>query len=557
MVVRPGTVVYTFARIRYSHASACPNQGDMLNGIDRQSFFARWRAEIFAGILGGFLLALSFPPYPTRLLALVALVPVFRYFLVVFPSYEGKKGRLKRGFVVGHIFGITFFLVLLFWIPNLIPASSVSLRWVLTPALILLVIYLGVYTGLFTLAIAALHGRIGRKALLAAPALWAIAEYLRSSGELAFSWGNISGALLRYPIAVQGLSAAGPFGFSMLIVAANMLIASVLYIRERGRRIQAALFLVLLIAGTLAGGYFRLRHIDAEIAAVDRPANVAVVQPNLDLAIKWKPVYRDTIFAEIAELTGKAAALGAELVIFPETAAPVSMSHTRRYREWMKSISKEAGVDLYIGYIRHIQEGQMWRSFNSSGMFSRNGNLVQQYDKINLLQFGERVPFSGWLPFLERMDFGQANFKRGEEQTVFESPAGRFGSLICFESTFSGYSRDYIDLGADFLVNLTNDGWFGGARGPLQHSESAVQRAIENGVTVLRAANTGISMFIDPAGRVVESIGLDREGILLVPVYTLSSKTPYTKYGQKIFLGMAILNLVFTAAWGFLFKRDK
>lgn len=481
------------------------------------------------------------------MLSLIALVPVFRYFLIVFPSYAGTKGRLKRGFVTGWLFGVTFFIVLLFWIPNLIPASSVSLRWVLTPALVILVMYLGLYSGLSTMAIAWLHGRIGRKSLLAAPAFWAIAEYLRSSGELAFSWGIISGSLLKYPIASQGLFAAGPFGFGMLIVAANLLFASVLFIKEKGIRVQAALLLVLLIVGTLAGGHFRIRRIDQAIESAVSPAIVAVVQPNLDLARKWKPVNRDEIFTEIEELTGKAAALGAELVIFPETAAPVSMSHSRKYREWMKSIAKDAGVDLYIGYIRHIVEDQRWRSFNSSGMFTRSGELSQQYDKINLLQFGERIPFSGWLPFLERMDFGQANFKRGEVQTIFGSDAGRFGSLICFESTFSGYSRDYIRLGADFLVNITNDGWFGGARGPLQHSESAVQRALENGVTVLRSANTGVSMLIDPAGRIVESIGLDREGVLLVHVSTIPGQTPYTRWGQWIFLWMIVVNLVIVA----------
>ena len=150
-----------------------------MRGPGAQSFLKRWRQEIFAGVLGGFLLALSFPPYPTRLLSLVALVPVFRYFLVVFPSYEGRKGCLRRGFMTGWLFGMTFFLVLLYWITNLIPASSVSLRWVLIPALILLVMYLGLYTGLSTFALAALHGRIGRKALLAAPAFWAITEYMR------------------------------------------------------------------------------------------------------------------------------------------------------------------------------------------------------------------------------------------------------------------------------------------------------------------------------------------------------------------------------------------
>ncbi len=539
MVVRSNAVVYTPARILI--------KGVCLNSTDRRSFFARWREELFAGILGGFLLALSFPPYPTRMLALVALVPVFRYFLVVFPSYEGKKGRFKRGFLTGWFFGFTFFIVLLFWIPNLIPASSVSLRWVLTPALILLVMYLGLYTGLFTLAIAALHGRIGRTALIAAPAFWGITEFLRSSGELAFSWGIISGALLRYPIAAQGLFATGPFGFGMLIVTANLLIASVLFIKGKGPRVLAAALLIILVAGALVGGHFRMRRIDEAVAASDRTVDVAIVQPNLDLAKKWQPIYRDSVFVEIEELTGKAAALGARLVIFPETAAPVSMSHSRKYREWMKEIARDAGVDVYIGYIRHIQEDQRWRSFNSSGMFTREGELAQQYDKINLLQFGERIPFSGWFGFLERMDFGQANFKRGEEQTIFESPAGKFGSLICFESTFSGYSRDHVRLGADFLVNITNDGWFGGGRGPLQHSESAVQRAIENGVTVLRSANTGISMLIDPAGRIVESIDLDVEGMLFVPVHTLPGQTPYTRWGQWIFFWMVVINLGITA----------
>jgi apolipoprotein N-acyltransferase len=329
----------------------------------------------------------------------------------------------------------------------------------------------------------------------------------------------------------------------MLIVGVNLLVAVVFFVGDRNRRIQAAVLLAVVIAGALAGGHYRIRRIDREMSASDRPADVAIVQPDVDLAIKWKPAYRDAIFAQIEELTNKAAAMGAELVVFPETAAPVSMSHSKMYRKWMTEIAVNAGVDVYIGYVRHIQENGKWRSFNSSGLFTRDGRLAQQYDKINLLQFGERIPFSGIFPFLERMDFGQANFKRGDKRTLFESRAGWFGSLICFESTFSGYSREYVREGADFLVNITNDGWFGGARGPMQHSESAIQRAIENGVTVARSANTGISMLIDPAGRVVESIGLDEEGMLLVPVYKLSSHTPYTRFGQWIFLGMVVWNL--------------
>ena len=141
------------------------------------------------------------------------------------------------------------------------------------------------------------------------------------------------------------------------------------------------------------------------------------------------------------------------------------------------------------------------------------------------------------------MDFGQANFKPGAEATVFESSVGRFGSLICFESTFSDFTRRYVREGADFLVNITNDGWFGSARGPLQHSETAILRAVENGVTLLRSANTGVSMYIDPAGRVVDRIGLDREGLLLVSIPPPRGTTPYCRFGQALFFSFAAAGL--------------
>jgi apolipoprotein N-acyltransferase len=521
--------------------------------IGKSSFLGRYGEEILAGAAGGVLMALSFPPYPTRILSLVALVPLFRYFLRVRPAYPPERRTLRRGFLVGWIFGIVFFIVLLFWITNLIPASSVSLRWVLTPGLILLTMYLGLYTGLFTLALAALHRWRGAAALFLAPAIWAVTEQMRSSGELAFSWGTISSSLAPYPVALQGLAAAGPFGLGMCIVLINLLFTLILFGRKRTGRAGAAVVLVALIAAALAGGEARIRRIEASLESESVPADVAVVQPNVDLAKKWKAFYRDSVFVEIGQYADKASALGARLVIFPETAAPVSMSHHLLYRDWMKRIARGADLDIYIGYVRHEKEGERWISYNSSGLFDSTGLLVAQYDKINLLQFGERIPFSQYIPPLEKMDFGQANFRRGQEQTIFDSPAGRFGALICFESTFSDYTRRYVRRGADFLVNVTNDGWFGSSRGPLQHSESAIMRAVENGVTMLRAANTGVSMYIDPTGRVVDRIGLDREGMLLVPVHKPHRMTLYTRYGRAVLLVLVLVNIA--AVVPFLLRR--
>ncbi len=489
-------------------------------------------------------MAVSFPPFPTRILSLVALVPLIRYFLAVYPEISWRKRALKRGFWTGYFFGMVFFSMLLFWIANLIPESSINMSWVLVPAVILFVLYLSCFTGLFSLAIAWLVRRFGIKALFAAPAVWALTEFIRSNGELAFSWGLISSSLVPYPVALQGLSIYGPFGLSMIIVLVNVLIAFIFFGGSRKRRVWSLLALAVLTGTHLWFGNVRITRVDRDIACQGKTNSVAIMQPNVDLGKKWNADYRDSVFVQIESLTKKAAALGAEIVIFPETSAPVSINHSTRYRNWLKRIAHSSEVDLFIGYLNHIQEKGKWRSFNACGLFNSNGELAAQYHKIKLLPFGEKVPFSQFFSILEKIDFGQANFKQGEIMTIFDSAAGKFGVLICFESTFTEYTRKYIKNGARFLVNITNDGWFGSSRGALQHAESAVLRAIENGVTLVRSANTGISMSVDPAGRVVESIGFDREGLFLVPLTLAKKLTFYCRYGQLSFFLMFIGNLL-------------
>ena len=509
----------------------------------KKTFLFNWKDEILAGLSGGLLMAASFPPFPTRMLSLVALVPLIRYFLVVFPESAGRKGSLKKGFWTGYFFGMTFFSVLLYWIANLIPESPINMSWILFPAVLLFVLYLSCFTGLFTLALSWLVKRFGKKALLTAPAIWALTEFIRSSGELAFSWGLISSSLVPYPMALQGLSIYGPFGFSMVIVLLNVLTGFVLFSRVKRQKIWALIVLITVIGSHLIYGNARMARVDRDISKMPSSKKIAIVQPNVGLGDKWKPAYRDSIFVQVESLTKKAAALGADLVIFPETAAPVSISHSVRYRNWLKKISGSSGVDLLIGYINHVKENGKWRSFNACGLFDNRGVLKAQYQKINLLPFGEKVPFSQYIPVLEKIDFGQANFKQGDNMTIFDSAAGKFGALICFESTFTDYTRKYIKNGAQFLVNITNDGWFGNPRGALQHAETTVLRAVENGVFLVRAANTGISMSIDPAGRVVESVGFDRESIIVAPVTIARKMTFYCRYGQLSFFLMFIGNL--------------
>lgn len=506
------------------------------------SFTRNWGSEISTGALSGLMMALSFPPYPTRIFSLFALVPVFWYFLRREGAGHRKSGILKRGFLVCYIFGVVFFGILLHWIANVIPDSNVTARWVLAPGVSLLVLYLALYPGLFGLALAYLIKRYGRGALAAAAALFPLAELLRSSGELGFSWGLLSGALVKHPIAIQGLSIYGSYGLSFFIILVNVLLAAVLFSKQARIRLTCLFLFVLVILSHILFGSDRVGRYRDITRGIQRK-NIAVVQPNVGLDIKWKPEYKNKIFREIEKLTAEAAANGAELVIFPETSAPISISRSANYRAWLQMIPAGNGIELLIGFIDHTYvEGDM-KSYNGAGLFNSEGKLEARYHKVNLLPFGEKIPFSQYFPVLAKIEFGQANFTSGERKTIFNSEAGDFGVLICYESTFPDQSREYIMNGAGFLVNITNDGWFNSQRGPIQHSETAIARAVENGIYMLRSANTGVSMYIDPAGRVLRKLGLNEEGIIYCGIKEPDGLTFYTRHGNLVFYVLAVLSL--------------
>jgi len=309
--------------------------------LDFRKFLFNWRREITSGALSGVLLAFSFPPYPFRFFSLFALVPLF-WFYIRGAGSEAFEGRfLKRGFTASFIAGVVFLGILLYWVANVIPASKVTVRWVLAPGVSLLVIYLALYPGLFGLALSFLVKRYGMKALVSAPALWALTELLRSSGELAFPWGLISGAMAVYPLAIQGLSVYGPYGLSFFIVVANLLLALALFESCRKKRIWAFAGFCLLLAAHGLYGHIKIKNHDERAASFVEDADIAVVQPNVGLDVKWKPEYKARIFDQIDKLTGRSSSQGARLVIFPETSAPVALSRSAGYRRWLERIAAE------------------------------------------------------------------------------------------------------------------------------------------------------------------------------------------------------------------------
>jgi apolipoprotein N-acyltransferase len=504
----------------------------------REHWFVRWREELVAGVSSGFLLALSFPPFPTRFLAALALVPVIRYYMV-----KPRPG-LKRAIGLGFILGISFFAPLLFWIIELIPAAGATMPWIMGPALALLVGYLSCYTALFTVALSFCSTRFGARGMLAVPALWSLAEYARSHGELAFSWGNIANAIAIHPPAIQGVSVYGPFGLSFVLVLLNLCVAWALFGRGQRVRVPAAAALVAIVAGHLLWGAHEIDRFDETKTAINGPDAVAVMQPDIDLGLKFDPAYRDTVFMQMEKYAAIAAEHGAGLIIFPETAAPVSFKASPQYLGLLEAIARGDRIDILTGYVDHTIIDNAWIAHNAAALISKEGKLAGNYHKMNLLPFGEKLPWSQYIPALARIDFGQANFVPGKKQTIFESAEGKFGVLICFESTFAGFTRRYVRDGADFLVNITNDGWFGNNQGPVQHAEMAILRSVENRVTLFRSAYTGVSMIVDPVGRVTRRLGLFTEGMIYGSAERATGETFYTRHGEAVYFAMALAFLL-------------
>ena len=525
--------------------------------MKRTTWIVDRREELLAGAASGFALALSFPPFPTRFLAAFALAPILWYFAARLPALveastaarDGRRPRspmrerLARGAFAGFALGVVFFTTLLFWILFLIPESGVVSRWILLPALALLVAYLACYTTLFGLALAWFTGRFPATGIWAAPALWTLAEYARAHGELGFSWGMIANALAVHPVAIQGLAFYGAFGLSLVLVFLNLLV--VLAIRSRGARARcaAAAAFVVVAGGHLLWGRAEIARFDAVKQPIAGEGAIAVVQPNVDLGLKWEPAYRDSLFRQMEKYIGEAARAGARLVVFPETAAPVSFKASPEYLGRLEYDAASNGIDILTGYVDHSMRDGEWAAHNAAALISSSGALAGNYHKVNLLPFGEKMPWSQYIPALAKLEFGQANFIAGTKRTLFRSRAGSFGVLICFESTFAGYTRGYVRDGVDFLVNITNDGWFGNNQGPIQHEEMAILRAVENRTTLVRAAYTGVSTVVDPVGRSGARVGLFTEGMIFGTPERGNGRSFFSRHGDLPYFAGVVLSI--------------
>jgi apolipoprotein N-acyltransferase len=270
---------------------------------------------------------------------------------------------------------------------------------------------------------------------------------------------------------------------------------------------------------------------------------VAIAQPNIDLAIKWKPEFRDSSFVQINRQTKIAHDENAELVIFPETCAPMFIENSPGHRTELLGEARTYHLPIYVGFLDHTYSGPNHDLdvYNSSGVF-RTDETLQKYAKRHLLPFGEALPLATRYRWIRKIDFGQANFRPGPDSEPLDAGPVRFTPLICFESVFPELCREGVMHGTQLLVNITNDGWFGNTPGPYQHAQMCIARAVEFRRYLVRSANSGVSMVVAPSGEIRHSIPLNKTDVLTTSVLKLSGLTFYARHGDTPLLaGCALL----------------
>src|SRR5262245_36060189 len=525
------------------------------------TFFAKLRGvgRAVAAVILGALSVLAFAPvhaWPVLFLTFGALVWLLDG---CHAEHARLAGRLKAAAMIGFWFGFGYFLAGLYWVAEAFLVEPWRHGW-------LLPFVMTVFPGglaLFFAAAAALAMLIwvpGPARAFALAIGFFLAEFARGHVLTGFPWNLVGYSLLGSLPLMQLASLFGVYALSLLAVLLFAAPATIFapsqsgLAKGRGTFALAALLLVLLVAG-YGWGERRL-----QAAGLDNTnIRLRVVQANIDQAEKWRPENSNEIFTDYLELTESGGGLdGIAIVVWPETAVPFLLADDPEALAAVANVLPE-GTTLLVGSWRLVDERDAegrfirYRAYNSVLVVDGEGRITGSYDKIHLVPLGEYLPFQDFLESLGMMQLTnvRGGFNVGRQPRLLTVPgAPPLTPLICYEIIFP---QEITEAGTHpgWLLNVTNDAWFGSSAGPYQHFHQAQVRAVEQGLPVVRAANTGISAVIDPFGRVRAEIGLGDKGIIDTDLPKAGPPTLFVQFGTIVEIATLLL-----AAMGWLACRS-
>jgi apolipoprotein N-acyltransferase len=479
-------------------------------------------------LLSGALLALSFPKFGHPAFGWIALAP-----LLVALSY--RRQTTRRSFALGLLTGSVYFAGTLYWFVVTLTLFGGLSRPLAIFASAMGIAYLALYPALFAVIQARLSRSLGRSAVLLAPAVWVATEMARTYSPLDFPWellGYSQATVL--PIA-QIASVAGVYGLSALTASVSAAAAYASLERSPRRWTVCAVVAVVLVGSSVWGTLRIRRH---ALTTSGTAVRVAVLQGNILQDQKWDPAMADAIMGRYITMTREAIGRKAQFIIWPESSTPLPYERDVPRGEMIRRLAREAQVTMLIGsdQFESVRPGPVakpeTRLYNAAYLIQPDGSTAAVYRKIHLVPFGEYVPFSRLLFFIGPLVEAVSNFAPGTEATLLPVKGHMVSTAICYEVIYAGLMRTFVTRGSELLTTVTNDAWYGWSSAAYQHWEQASLRAVEEGRYLARAANTGISGFVDPYGRVMQQSNMFQSAVMAEDVRFITERTIYSRIGD-------------------------
>jgi len=442
--------------------------------------------------------ALCYPPFPLGWLAFIVLVPAF---------LATEHLRPRQAFGYWFLGGLAYNTVMYWWIYNVI---KVGPAFTIGGGLILLILFLSLFNGLIGLGfrLALRHPLL----LAAFPLAWAGLEAARAVGEMSFPWNDFGYALGHTLTLIQTASIFGVYGISALLIAANLFLFQAF--RTDGNHGQASgtarrtFWLAAWLAVPVALGVYGtwvLRQKTPRAPSM----TISLVQPSIPQTKKWSEQYFGAVVAKtFRTMDGprgdRSPVEGSDLIVFAETSVPDFLRSRPEIVDSFFTRAMQLHASILMGALDFVEDRKPWRDYifyNSAFLFPpQESKPVEQYSKLRLVPFSEKLPFQNVFPILNYVHLGEGDFSPGPGYQVWGDSL-RFAPSICYEVIYPEFARQAKKAGAQFLVNITNDGWFGRSNGPYEHANIARFRAVETGMPIARCANSGVSVFYDAWGR--------------------------------------------------------
>jgi len=482
-------------------------------------------------LLSSLLLILSFPKPELSYFIWLGFVP----FLF---ALENKSS--KKTFLLSYLCGIIFWLGTIYWV-----------GFITSLGCVLLILYLSLYFGIFGLFVSYIIKR-SKASLIFIPSAWVFLELIRSHLFTGFGWASLGYSQYKNLSLIQIADIAGVYGVSFLIILINVCIyktIKAILVKKKTKDLVFSIILaIFFVMAVLIYGHFRLNQ---QYLLKYKPlVKASILQGNFPAYEKWTESLQNKILTKYLDLTNKAGADSPDIIIWPETSVPDYLNKNKRMQDMISKQADKLDTFLLIGAPWY----EARRYYNSAVLFSRQGRIINRYSKVHLVPMGEYFPFSRYFPKFADM-FESGSFTAGSFHTVFDIPLknkeyAKFCVLICYEDIFPSLVRDFINKKALFIINITDDSWFGNSGASYQHLQALVLRAVENRISAVRATNTGVSCFIKPTGQIYGKIKSDLGDDLFISGYSTQNvaifniDTFYQKYGDVFAWICAFISLI-------------